>query len=206
MFLRTQPNDRKQDEDAALAETALSVTGIIVLGTVSCCMTMSCVALCIRFCTWMFGHRGRRRRILLLRPENPVDDSEGHAATYAYIMAAGDNSINTNGATESHRHAGLDTSGVELREATLRDTEGQGEEGQVSDSQGNKAESCVRMTGGVVRTPSKRPDTLASQVHDGFSAKSDVTITESEGSPVSAPLDVEDADEEEKLGHGSREG
>lgn len=51
--------------DGALQETALSFTGIVTIVTLCCCSTMSCVALCIKLVSWMFGHRGRRRRILL---------------------------------------------------------------------------------------------------------------------------------------------
>lgn len=59
----------------ALPETALSFTGAVTIVTLCCCSTMSCVALCLKLVTWMFGHRGRRR-ILLLPPEERVGEHE----------------------------------------------------------------------------------------------------------------------------------
>eukprot|EP00903_Cladosiphon_okamuranus_P009336 g8904.t1 len=57
----------------ALQETALSFTGVVTIVTFCCCSTMSCVALCIKLVSWMFGHRGRRRRV----PRRPHERSMG---------------------------------------------------------------------------------------------------------------------------------
>ncbi|CAN0547084.1 unnamed protein product, partial [Ectocarpus sp. 12 AP-2014] len=65
-----------------LRETALSFTGFVSVITFCCCSTMSCVALCIKLASWMFGHRGRRQRVPLL-PHEQQNDGEAEQQLYS---------------------------------------------------------------------------------------------------------------------------
>lgn len=79
----------RQDKDVVLENVSLSFSGVIVLGTVSCCVAMSCVAMCIKCFTWLFGHRGRRRRIRVPVGSNVSDtkqeEIEGARRTYVVL-------------------------------------------------------------------------------------------------------------------------
>lgn len=54
----------RQDGAVELEGAALSFGGAVAVSTLCCCSTVSCVALCIKCITWMWGNRQRRPRII----------------------------------------------------------------------------------------------------------------------------------------------
>ncbi|CAM9723874.1 unnamed protein product, partial [Hapterophycus canaliculatus] len=108
-------------------ETALSFIGLVAIITLCCCTTISCIALCIKLASWIFGHRGRRRRMLLLpshhqhyQPEFSDEDGEYfYTRSPRPIIVLGDTSA------RQRYGCGLEASEIELREVPFGSIEEQ---------------------------------------------------------------------------------
>lgn len=107
----------QQRQAAALEETALTFTGVIALGTCVCCTTMSCVALCIKLVSWIFGQRRPRRR--LIRHTQEENDSR----VPAYIPLDHHHHRHPNSNCVEECNADVHASTVELREIPFRNIE-----------------------------------------------------------------------------------
>lgn len=108
---------------AAAEETALSFTGLLAIGTLCCCTTMSCVALCIKCLTWMFGPSRTRRRIPLTLAVDesaaPVNDCGQICVAIQIGDDASDHPVNTG------RNGVVHSSEMEMHELPRRDMENQ---------------------------------------------------------------------------------
>lgn len=147
------PTRVKQDGGAAaLEETALSFTGAIALGSVCCCTTMSCVALCIKCLSWMFGYRGRRR--VLARPQIGQDINGRRTYTAVDDIA------------EQRQNGVLHTSEIELPETSYRNIEEQRSSGNRDTCLDRRSEATTA-NGSTMIPRSKEPKALSSSAPAG---------------------------------------
>lgn len=82
---------------------------------------MSCVALCIKLVSWMFGHRGRRRRVLLRPHGQGAGEHEEALCPYPPRTVI---VLDTN-PSEERDGCALDKSEIELREVPFGNIEEQ---------------------------------------------------------------------------------
>ncbi|CAM9781963.1 unnamed protein product, partial [Ectocarpus fasciculatus] len=109
-----------------LQETALSFTGIISIITFCCCSTMSCVALCIKLASWVFGHRGRRHRVPLLPHDQQTDGEAAEQLYYPHQETVIILDTNPNPTGQRNGFA-LHASEIELRQVPFGNLEAQRE-------------------------------------------------------------------------------
>ena len=142
-----------QDGAGALKETAISFSVAVAIVTACFCTAMSCAAMCIKCCTWLFGHRGRRRlrRIPLRSSRTDEELTVGSEQTLVPTPIAQDDDDDAGQQQQQQQQKRASRkSEIELREAEYQRIGEQGEGGGANGASGGSATPRTRLSDGAV--------------------------------------------------------
>lgn len=71
-------------------ETEISFAAVVAFGTLICCVSISCLGLCIKCATWIFGHRGTRRLSRHLSRSSTTDTGDARQEPYVFLESGTD--------------------------------------------------------------------------------------------------------------------